>query len=634
MRKKLLILGVFSFLYSVNAQVLTYVGQGGAAYVQKDALVYSGGTVVTVGDGRVENSGNVMINGGGFYTYLADGVTDKTTGGNFILKLTDLTNYSTYGQLYITGVAQGAIKGIVDKEFRNVKHGTYQQIALPFYQKQLSTLNTELGKTFSNTRWSQNEILTWNNARVRSDGLSTASTTPKNTAYYMLGSSSLDTSSQTFTLRGVPYADGITETLKDAGAALIFGAGGSIRNYYGETYNSYLQDAFDYSSNLWTGNYGKNIYQFGNPFLTNLDLSRIGYIESATSDGNAIANIRGIRYDPGTVNTDSNGSTYSTGAKYITFTSGQAPTVPVGDIDNLVIKPMQTFVIKLADNVSAPVLNFNTLRRFNYTARADGTNYDVTANRAASKSTSNSGTVKQLAVIGLNQQGTEIGRTYYVVYPDAITGHSSQPKTQVVATSTDIIGTYEESVNGGYDDNYINTYWLYINEANEKDFLGKQVPLVLYNKDIKSLKFQILENTAPIQDGSVNLSTGIGFYYKPSNGSVAEIKQNAIIPVNTSEYGLYYGKPNGTLAVDDIAKPSRTVVAYNKAIESYIVHFDPDWKTADITVHDMNGRLILSKKKVKTDTDFVIELSNSLNAAYIVTAISDKGERVNKKIVK
>jgi hypothetical protein len=48
----------------------------------------------------------------------------------------------------------------------------------------------------------------------------------------------------------------------------------------------------------------------------------------------------------------------------------------------------------------------------------------------------------------------------------------------------------------------------------------------------------------------------------------------------------------------------------------------------------MNGRLILSKKKVKTDTDFVIELSNSLNAAYIVTAISDKGERVNKKIVK
>ena len=634
MKKKLLICGIFSFFYSVNAQVLTYVGKGGATYIQKDALVYSGGTVATVDDGKVENSGNVMITAGGFYTYQADGVTDKTTGGNFILKLTDAATYATYGQLYITGVAQGAIKGIVDKEYKSSKHGTYQQTALPFYQKQFSTLSTELGKTFSNVRWSQNEILFWNNARVRSDGLAVTTATPKNTAYYMLGSLGLDTSTQTFTLKGVPYADGISETLKDAGASLDFG-GGWNRNIYNETYNSYLQDAFDYSTSLWTGTYGKNIYQFGNPFLTNLDLSRIGYVESATGDGNAIANIKGIKYDPGTVSTDSDGSTYSVGAKYVTFTSGQAPVGDINNLNNLMIKPMQTFVIKLSDNASAPVLNFNTLRRFSYTARADGTNYDVTANRRASSSkTSSTGTVKQLAIIGLNQQGKEIGRTYYVVYPDATTGHSVNARTQVVATSTDIIGTYEESPMGGYDNNYTNTYWLYINEANEKDFLGKEVPLVMYNKDIKSLKFEILENTEPIQDGSVNLSTGIGFYYKPSNGSVAEIKQNSVIPVSSSEYGLYYGKPNGTLAVDNIAKPSRTVVAYNKAIESYIVHFDPNWKTADITVHDMNGRLVLSKKKVKTDTDFVIELSNSLNAAYIVTAVSDTGEKVNKKIVK
>jgi len=60
--------------------------------------------------------------------------------------------------------------------------------------------------------------------------------------------------------------------------------------------------------------------------------------------------------------------------------------------------------------------------------------------------------------------------------------------------SKTIIGTFEESKKGGVDEDLINSYWLYINEANENDFKGKEVPMRIYSPDVKSLAFEILEN--------------------------------------------------------------------------------------------------------------------------------------------
>src|SRR5690606_36215399 len=122
------------------------------------------------------------------------GTGDKTEGGNIILRLNDPANHSaavnpsTYGQLYISGLSQGSVSAVVDKEYRTAKHGTYQQIALPFYNKQLSSLSGtgigSFGKTFSNVRYSKNEILTWSNATAVSENLNVSSLTPKNTTYY------------------------------------------------------------------------------------------------------------------------------------------------------------------------------------------------------------------------------------------------------------------------------------------------------------------------------------------------------------------------------------------------------------------------------------------------------------------
>lgn len=652
---------MLSLWFTARSQVVVHVDPGATFYVGENALVYNGGGVQTKGNGIYDIHGNVMIEGDGssvFRTLDAAGTGNKTDGGNFILRLNDPANYSTstYGQLYINGLTQsGNITAVVDKEFRTAKHGTYQQIALPFYNKTISSLSGTasqigtLGKTFTNVRYSKNEVLTWNNATAVSDNLSVSSTTPKGNTYYMLGSNNLDTGNPpasmpanaptangaVYTLKGIPFTNGITETLVDAANNVNFGPTGNAINYYNERYNTYVEDDWDYQtnpSNPWSvPTFGRNIYQFGNPYFTNLDLGMIGITESGTTtDNNALSSIQGIRYDPGTVVSLSTGGTFSVGSKFINFTSGNPE--PVGDV-GLIVKPMQTFYIKLRNNnpeiASERTLNFDGLRRFKYTPRINGTDYSVTAR------TAEQGSVKQLGVIGLDENGVELARTYYAVYPTAISGHTSQPTVQSILGNQNILGTYEENAEtGGYDQNYINSYWLYINEANEVDFFGKAIPLALYNNAIKSLKFEVRENTQLIADGAHQLSSGIGFYYKAPNGEISEITQNQVIPVAGDEYSLFYGKSTGVLGTDGGAtKPSRTMVVYSQAVDGFMVRFDPLWQKADVSVYDMSGKLVLSQKNVSADKDFILNLSKN-NTAYIVTAISEKGEKISSKIIR
>lgn len=660
MRKILFTAALFALSLPVAAQVAVHIDPTGIFYVGENALVYNGGGLQTKGDGILDVRGNVMVQGNAadvLKTLDNAGTGNKTDGGNIILRLnspanhSDAVNPSTYGQLLINGLAQGSISAVVDKEYRTAKHGTYQQIALPFHDKTISSLSGTgigtLGKVFSNARYSQNEVLVYNNATAVSDNLSTSATTPKGTAYYMLGSKNMDTGNppasmptvaptatgSVYTLKGVPFANGATEVLLNAAAGVNFGATGNAINYYNERYNSYHQDYWDASinpSNPWSApTFGRNLYQFGNPYFTNLDLGMIGVVESGSvTDNNAIRAIQGISYNPGTVVTNSSG-TFAQGASVINFTNDGNPQ-PVGDV-GLIIKPMQTFIMKLKNNDAEVggdrTLSFDNLRRFKSTPRGNGTSY-----APAAKNTN--GSIKQLGVIGLDENGTELARAYYAVYPSATTGHPTNSTTQYVLGNKNIIGTYEENAeSGGYDMNYKDAYWLYINEANENDFLGKAVPLALYSNAIKSLKFEVRENAQLIQNGSHKLSTGIGFYYKAKNGNIEEVTQNQIVPVTGDEYSLFFGKVTGVLDVDATAKPSRTRVVYNPPSDKFVVRFDPDWKRADINIYDMSGKLILTEKNVSAEKDFEINLLKT-NQAYIVTAVSDNGAKISSKIVR
>lgn len=657
MRKNLFAIGLIAAIYSVQAQnILVHVDDAAVTYVSDGTLLYSGGGFQTRGSGIMDVHGNIMIDGqsGDAFKTITTGGSNKTDGGNIVLRLNDPTtaNFltSTYGQLYINGLSQTDITGVVSKEYRTGRHGNgnsyFQQIAMPFYDKYINSLSIEFNKIFNSYRYG-NPILKVDNTNSVSHHYAALSTdkTSDPTGYYMLKSSNGDLDASTpptslttiaptptgsvFTINGKPYAQLSSPILLQNGGNVNFGPGGNNKNVYNERYNTYLNDSFEITASAWSGTFGKNFYQFGNPFFTNLDLSGIGYLETTNpgiSDGNEVDNIWGIEYDPGIIITLSTGETYSTNYKVQTFVNG----VPAGDT-GLIIKPMQTFKIKLRDNTGKS-LNFNTLRRFNGNVRAAGTDYSVTAAK-----TNPTGSVKQLGVIGLDATGREVTRTYYVVSPTSVTGHQTSAATSAqVSAGASIIGTFEEAVNGGYDNNYLN-YWLYINEANENNFQGKNVKLMNYNTNlVKSYKFEIKENTALIPNGTHALSSGLGFYYKAPNGTAQQAKQGDVISVTGDEYDLYYGEPsNIVLATTENTQASvRTLVVYNPTIDDYIVRFDPNWKKADIDVYDMSGKLIISKKSVDTSRDFVIELDKKVKNAYVVKVVSDKGEVVNTKILK
>ncbi len=663
MRKSLFAIGLLAISYSVQAQILCHVDTNANMYVSEGTLVYSGGGVQTKANGILDVHGNIMVVGSGtdaFKTIDAAGA-DKTDGGNIILRLNTPGSFatSTYGQLFIDGISQSNITGIVTKEYRTPSNGSgnyFQQVALPFSGKAFNSLSTELGKTFNTTRTgaNANPILKWDNANavsITTLNLAPTSTTWDPSGYYMLRVRNNDWNpsapagaATVFNINGKPYAPyAAAVTLQNGGKSnlgtsnVVFGTNGNGVNQYNEKYNTYLDDSFEFTTSPWAGTFGQNWYQFGNPFLTNLDLSNIGYTESLTgSDGNAVKNIWGIEYNPGTVVTLPSGSTYATGAQVVTFTpSGDGYALAAGDVDKVVIKPMQSFKIKLRDN-TAQTLDFNTLRRFKSTARAAGTNYNVNAAKMANGKTA-SNTVKQLGVIGLDANGNEIGRTYYVVSPSFTTGHQISAATSIQSSAgSGLMGTSEEALNGGYDNNYKDSYWLYINEANEDNFKGKNVKLRNFYDQVKSYKFEIRENTELIPNGTHQLSSGIGFYYKAENGNLIEAKQGDTVPVTNMEANLYYGEPsNLTLATDKTTpKTSNTLVVYNPAVSNYIVRFDPNWKKADIQVYDMSGKLVISKKAVETTRDFVIELDGSVKSSYVVKIVSDKGETVNTKILK
>ena len=679
MKRKIFTLGLLSLAFSANAQSLLGVQDQASLHIKEDALIYSGGELKTVENGVIDNFGNVMIVGGGFKTVTASN-TNKTNGGNFILRLWSnattngsIVNGGTvikYGQLYIDNqTSQAQVTGIVDKEYKDNSHGAYQQMAIPFYKKKFSELSTELNANLSGNRRNRTGVLVWNNSKVRFDHFEPTNNTTDiklaghavanngATSYYAIGSRYFNAfsggtpntlSTNVFTIKGVPFAGNITAVLSGAGDGVDFGVGGKNTNYYREQYKSYLGDHWEHSSSPWTGNYGKNIYQFGNPYLTNINLKYIGTI---------IDNLMGVRVEPST-SVKATGA--ETGGVYVSYNSAG---VAIGDVKQVIVRPMGTFEIKLS-GPSVRVLDFGQLRKFAYEANTSNTptynggvtvqskssNKEFSLSELSELSTNSTAklanaklsgsTVKQLGVIALDADGKELGRTYYVVYADGISGQPTKFSSQVTANSKTIIGTFEESKKGGVDEDLINSYWLYINEANENDFKGKEVPMRIYSPNVKSLAFEILENAEDIADGQERLSSGESFYIFDGKKHVL-IGNNKKISISSTdaEFGLYYGKPAELVSqkntIATIQKPSATILAYDESIAAHKILFDPEWKKATVQVFDLSGRLIFSQANVDaTKGEFVVNLPNAVRGTYVVTAVSETGKKFSQKVIK
>lgn len=628
-------IGSFFFLTAfttITAQNITHINQNTVLSVGSKALLYNGGSFQTKGNAKAEVFGKVML------VSKSSNDTFKTIDGtneNFNLRLVDKSNwnYSQFGQIYIKDFSQNNITAIVSKEFVGNKHGDYQQLAIPFYGKEFSSLQDEFSTTLSNQRWSKMEILRWNNAQIRFDGsvipsgTITSNSTPgisinltdKTTladrlSYYAVGTAGGLNPENVSLISGIPYSDGLAVELKQDN--INFGSSGSATNIYREKYNTYLSDIFEFS-NPWEGSFAKNVYQYANPFLTNIDLSLIG-IDETSGDGNNISNIWGISVNPNSVKFNSSTGTASSYSanQIVTFDENLRP---VGNIDGLIIKPLGTFKIKLRDN-SFQQLNFDNLRRFASVPRSEDTSYSVTAAKR-SEGTS----LKQLEVILLDEKNNQIGETYFVV-GNLQTGEIKDElkSVQAIATPANLLSTNEETPEGGIDQNLSSKYRLYINEVNES-YKGKPISLSVFEG--KKLKFRIRENSKI----SSSLSNGESFYLKNANGAITQIKPGDEIQIDSQNYDLYYGYPDKTLDVST-TKISRTVVTLDRFLDKYVVLFDPLWKNAKVNVYDLSGKLLIHKSQVKTDTPFVIEISKD-NRVLIVNVQNEDGQIINSKII-
>lgn len=671
MKKSLLTIGILATGLSVQAQtILLHVDDTAKMYVSNGALVYNGGGVQTRGNGNIDLHGNMMVVGSNatdVFRTIDTNVTpgSKTTGANIILRLNSpaIATYanSTYGQLYITNLAQDKITGIVDKEYKAVNQGSFQQMALPFSNKTILSLSQDLlqASNFTGNR-STSSLAYWDNAKTVMRIVNPATSTDLGnstvlygpTTYFAVGTSGWNPTplnSGVLTLKGVPYSDAVASTnnvnLTGGGLGINYGSSGQNLNVFGERYYSYINDPFDTS---WTTNYGKELYQYGNPFLTNLDLSWIGTDvgePGATKDGNRLP-IKGIRFSQEGVNYSSSTGTTTATNRTVTFNQGPSgATVPVGDVTSLVIKPLGVVYIKLDPTLitTYPLadlnrkLNFNTVRRFAGTTRTAGS-YSVTAAKNSASST-----LKQLGVIALDSQDNEISRTYYVVHDNATTGYSSMSTLQANigynSNNTPTNGpiyTNEEYITGGVDPTYASQYNLYINEANEVNFLHKKIPLTLNSPEISKLKFEIREDAALIPANQSALSAGESFWIK-INGANVMLSQNQVISAGSvTQAGLYYGEPQPetVLGTSDLAKKNGTVVTYEKSSDNFVVIFDKNWKNADITIFDMSGKLINSEKRVNTTSNHTLSIPKQLNNGYLITIKADNGQVYNTKVMR
>lgn len=649
MKKSILTIGSLAISVFSFAQVLTYVGNGALVTINQDTLFYTGGGWQNDDTAVVNNTGNVMVEAASTDLFSISTVA----GTDFRLKYVDKT---TFGQLYISGIPQGNISGIVNKDYTaDVNHSSdlnnlgRQQVSLPFFNYTIGDLKRDLGNYINVTNTALNyagrfnvaSVFKWNNSKARFDQISGADATivGKPSDYYILPRRSQSPDGQTSTLEwdaagslktfsGTPSSDEATNSKVTINGApdksgLLFGYNGYNKNAFYERYNTYIADPFRTGggwSSSWEADYGYNLYQFANPFLINLDLKYIGHNEGSNGDGVEIPGLVGVAtLGANSINWNRPGSFHTVTNMHTSTASGGV--LQAGDIDALLIKPMGEYFIKM-DNPSNVDYNMNNNRWFPFSLRNSNT-YGGPTGKTTANIPSNK-IVKQVAVILRDSSGNELGRTYYAVSPSAITGYTEDPELRAYVMDFPIY-TKEELPNGGEDINQAGK--LYINAANEIDFAGKEIPLMIENEQANHLSFEIYEAGNKLTDGE-NLSTGKSFYIKVNN-DLTQIDTNTTVPYISGNYSLYYDKPSGVLANSN-ANLSQTVIA--KKDNQWVIRFAKNWKSAKVEVYSATGQLIHLNKEVKTTNDYIIPIN--ADGFYVVKTTSEKGDVVTKKIIK
>ena len=298
MRRKLLSLGALVAVFAMNAQT-TYVGSDAKFFVSTDASVYSGGDFMIDSNREksVENKGNITING----NYVKGPNNTSNEGREFV---NIYTNNVNYGQVIIYSDEDAEARMTVERPAPSTNYfdGSYE-MSFP-YVDAVKYLMHSFGKNESDFKGYcpknapcpdryKMTLTKWDNNRLHHDAVEKGDSFEAGDIYNLnLRESDMkQVATGTISYKGTPSGKAYDrEGIK--GVITPFASNPSqfseakyndwkvMRNPYLEKYESYL----GYTKTA-SKIYGKNIYRFGNPYTSNIDLSELDKDTQANNNG-------------------------------------------------------------------------------------------------------------------------------------------------------------------------------------------------------------------------------------------------------------------------------------------------------------------------------------------------------------
>lgn len=666
MKRNLLTIGLLAFSISLGAQTLTYVGEDAKLFVGTSAIVYSGGdfTLNSVTDKSVENKGVIIIDGG---DYTKGTASNAASDGKEFVNV--YTGANDYGQVIIRNTKNATNARMTmqrpaasDKYF----YGTYP-ISFP-YKDVATYLMKSFGKLDSDFVGAGQPVHNvtlrkWNNDKIQHDPVATSDNLkagdyylfnlrPREVQAWMAGIIGYKGMAEpkAYNATGKSVLPGMDE---QSFGALTYGQWKYKWNEYGETYWTYLTpDAKPVTTYDNSRFYGKNVYHFGNPYTSNLDLSAFDganawlrilnnggsrTIKQATDDlyirnfsVSKPSSTFGIIWNgtSGSINTS------GTGVMHIAKFDGTQWT---GNAEALLIRPLEIFSLSfpgintasnaIPNRIVNVQVDFNDNHKtFKYAPSVPGaaTTGKMSTARVASTSAQSSFYQSELVLM---KDDVVLATPAYLVGTTAATEESAK------STTFNSIFVYGIDANGVKQDSKKDFTFFNIN-----DYVGKPLGIGFNNLEegqTYTLGFNLTEGS--IFNPTIALNGERFYLYDKETKKLTEItsesKYQFVADANSAtRFEMYWrqGPIVDVLGTSSAVKSGKTMVYTENSTSK--VRFASTSEFASVSVYDMSGKLVLTEDKVSTATDYV--LSNLPLGTYLVKVAYTNGEVVTLKTLK
>lgn len=653
MRNNYIVLTLCLGLLSVNGlSQNAYVTGNQKVKVNPNTLVYFGSdlqvSTAVSADKVIENAGNIYVNGN--FVNLAD--SDK--GKNFV---STWANDNSYGQVIIkeTSTADGLTmeKGVISPSAF-----AWGQFAIPFkYSTANDAMEGMFGVPYVSSSRYYSSMMLWDNT-VKPQFKTVSGTTPLkpgdyvilNLSYYSAGIKGIMEGNSKLAYSGKPSNEalsGSAELVMNADMYFHSDDWNTWKNYkndYNEKYSTYISDEVRPGT---SNDYARNHFQFGNPYTSNLDLSKlpdIGFDEDLVG----VVQYKQVSWEHGT------GSSYATSVK-ATYNGTQW----AGDAEALIVKPFEPFILVLDESKTGEVkLSFgDNLKTFSmdpYHTPSPSTpktsSDDLGGNSDFAGKNQYTGATLVGSLRGFYQLELKLydeaenftGNKAFVVVTDKVTNGVENKLEAEYADFGNRTGFYLAQENANGSPVAESSRKMYINTVG-MSYNNKPIPFFFARKSGDHNGYYIKANL--FKDNIFNKLTSEERNYGDGNSFYFyDFKEDKLIPITTD---FKYYIPGSTVALEnryqiywnglqnhnksELSEDLSSVVVY-KDQDTHKVRFSEDWDNAEVKVYDLTGRKVLEFNNVSTKADFAFKLP--ANGIYVVKIVSNTGEVYTQKIIK